>query len=363
MSKSILRLQDPTDPDSAYLLETLLERAVTARYGGAAFAWATEAGVRLLIRDTVFERFLKKYPFDLVVGVDTTTTPDALVALQDAERELKGLRVRVFISPSNASLFHPKMTWFGERDGGSLVVGSGNLTGAGLRQNWEAYALCPLSVAETAELKGQWDAWTATHSSRLHALDSAEALARAELNRSGWGARRRAVPTAAPLLDAQDTPVLIAEIPRSGDRWKQANFDQDNYENFFGAKVGTQRRMLFQWLRPDGTLAEVESRPSVQVISSNWRFELNAAADLDYPSSGRPIGVFLRIAERTFLYTLSMPGDAHNAQLSAFLATNWTGSATNMKRIRFSMADVNVLPIVQQLVAAVPRAFKDDEFA
>ena len=170
MSKSILRLQDPTDPDSAYLLETLLERAVAARYGGAAFAWATEAGVRLLIRDTVFERFLKKYPFDLIVGVDTTTTPEALVALKDAERDLKGLRVLVFISPSNASLFHPKMSWFGEPDGGSLVVGSGNLTGAGLRQNWEAYALCPLSVSETAELKGQWEAWTKTHQSRLHAL-------------------------------------------------------------------------------------------------------------------------------------------------------------------------------------------------
>nr|HMQ75645.1 phospholipase D family protein [Flavobacteriales bacterium] len=321
MSKSILRLQDPTDPESAYLLETLLERAVSARCGGAAFAWATEAGVRLLIRDAVFERFLKNYPFDLVVGVDTTTTPEALDALQKAELELSGLRVRVFISPSNASLFHPKMTWFGERDGGSLVVGSGNLTGAGLRQNWEAYALCPLSVAETAELKGQWEAWTTTHSSRLHALNSAEALARAELNRGGWGARRRSVPTAAPLLNPQDTPVLVAEIPRSDNRWKQANFDKDNYENYFGAKVGTQRRMLFQWLQPGGALAEVESRPSVQVASHNWRFELNAAADLPYPDNGRPIGIFLRIAERTFLYTLSMPGDEHNARLAAFLTS------------------------------------------
>jgi hypothetical protein len=220
-----------------------------------------------------------------------------------------------------------------------------------------------LSIAEIAELKEQWEAWTSIHSSRLHTLGSAEAFARAEQNKGGWGARRRAAPSTTPPIDAQDTPVLIAEIPRSGDRWKQANFDQDNYENYFGAKVGTQRRMLFQWLRPDGTLAEVESRPSVQVISSNWRFELNAAADLDYPSSGKPIGVFLRIAERTFLYTLSMPGDAYNAQLSEFLTTRWTGSANNMKRLRFSVADVNGLPIVQQLLAAVPRAFKDEEFA
>ncbi len=362
MSKSILRLQDPADPESAYLLETLLERAVAARYGGAAFAWATEAGVRLLIRDTVFERFLKKYPFDLIVGVDTTTTPEALVALQEAERDLKGLRVRIFLSPSKVSLFHPKMSWFGERNGGSLVVGSGNLTGAGLRQNWEAYALCPLSVAETVELKGQWETWTTTHSSRLHAANSVEALAKAELNRGGRGLRRRVAPITTPLLIAHDTPVLIAELPRSDNRWKQANFDKDNYENYFGAKVGTQRRMLFQWLRPDGTLAGVESRPSVEVKSRNWRFELEAATGLDYPVNGRPIGVFLRIAERTFLYTLSMPGDAHNVQLSEFLASKWTGSAANMKRLRFSIEEASGLPIVRQLLTAVPEAFKDNEF-
>ncbi|MBK9699972.1 MAG: phospholipase D family protein [Flavobacteriales bacterium] len=362
MSKSILRLQDPTDPDSAYLLETLLERAVAARYGGAAFAWATEAGVRLLLRDEVFERFLKKYPFELIVGADTTTTPEALVALQAAEHDLKGLSVRVFISQTPASLFHPKMTWFGERDGGSLVVGSGNLTSAGLRQNWEAYALCPLNVSETADLKSQWDTWITTHSLRLHSLNSVEAIARVELNRGGWGGRKRVAPVVTTVVDVQDTPILIAEIPKSGDRWKQANFDQDNYENYFGAKVGTQRRMLFQWLRPDGTLADVESRPSVQVISSNWRFELNAAAGLDYPSTGKPIGVFLRVAERTFLYALSMPGDGHNVQLSAFLGSRWTGSASNMKRLRFSLADVGNLSIIQQLLATVPQAFKDEEF-
>jgi HKD family nuclease len=362
MSKLILKLQDPTDPESSYLLETLLERSIAARCGGAAFAWATEAGVRLLIRDEVFERFLRKYPFDLIVGADTTTTPDALRALAEAERELSGLQVRVFISQTPSSLFHPKMTWFGERDGGSLVIGSGNLTSAGLRQNWEAYALCPLNVPETNDLKNQWNLWVNTHATRLHSIDSAEALARAELNRNGWGGKRRAAPIV-PLVNVQDRPVLIAEVPRSGDRWKQANFDQDNYENYFGAKVGTQRRMLFQWVRQDGTLGEVESRPSVEVISSNWRFELNAASNLDYPESGRPIAVFLRLAERTFLYTLSMPGDELNDSLAVFLNTHWTGTTQKMKRIRFSLDDVRELKAVQLLLAATPIAFKDEEFS
>ncbi len=43
-----------------------------------------------------------------------------------------------------------------------------------------------------------------------------------------------------------DCEVLIAEIPRSGNRWKQANFDIDTFQNFFGATPGdnSQRILL-----------------------------------------------------------------------------------------------------------------------
>lgn len=44
--------------------------------------------------------------------------------------------------------------------------------------------------------------------------------------------------------------VLIAEIPQSGDRWKQANFDLDNYRNFFGAREGQQRLLVFRHVMP-----------------------------------------------------------------------------------------------------------------
>ena len=36
----------------------------------------------------------------------------------------------------------------------------------------------------------------------------------------------------------QPAAVLIAEIPASGNRWSTANFQKDDYENFFGARAG-----------------------------------------------------------------------------------------------------------------------------
>ena len=79
--------------------------------------------------------------------------------------------------------------------------------------------------------------------------------------------------------------VLIAEIPASGDRWKQANFDLDNYRNFFGAREDVADRLvIFRHVNADGTMAEYErNRPPVTVKSRNFRFELAAASGIPYP--------------------------------------------------------------------------------
>lgn len=363
MPQSILKLQDPSDADSVHLLEALLERAFSARGGGAGFAWATEQGVKLLLRDKVFEEFLRKYDFDLIVGVDTTTTPAALKALGDAQAALKGLRVRVFLSPEGRAIFHPKVTWFREKDGGSLVVGSGNLTNGGLWNNWEAFAHCSLGIAELDELVSQWERWTHSQEGRLVSVDAPEAIARAEANLKQWASKPR-VPKAKPIDVSNELVVLVSEVPRSGNRWQQVNFHQATYESFFGAKVDVQRRMLFQWIKPSGELGVTERRPSVEVISSNYRFELDAAKGKDYPTDGTPpIGVYLRIAERTFLYDLIMPGDAQYNELSELLRSNWKGSAREKKQLQFPVPKVRNLPVVKRLLGAIPLAFADEETA
>lgn len=361
MPQSILKLQDPSNEDSVHLLETLLERAFSARGGGAGFAWATEQGVKLLLRDKVFEDFLRKYDFDLVVGVDTTTTPAALKALGEAQSALKGLRVRVFLSPEGRAIFHPKMTWFREKDGGSLVVGSGNLTNGGLWNNWEAFAHCSLGRTELEELVSQWQRWTNSQEARLVSVDAPEAIARAEVNLKQWISKPR-VAKVKPIEVSYELVVLIAEVPKSGDRWQQVNFHQSTYESFFGAKVDVQRRMLFQWVKANGEFGTIERRPSVEVISSNYRFELDAAKGKDYPADGTPpIGVYLRIAERTFLYDLVMPSEAQYAELSGLLKSNWKGSAREKKQLQFPALQIQKVPIVARLLEARPKAFLDEE--
>jgi hypothetical protein len=132
--------------------------------------------------------------------------------------------------------------------------------------------------------------------------------------------------------------VLIAEIPRGSSRWNQANFDLYNYENFFGAKVGTTRYMFFRHVNLDGTLDDTETRPSVAVKSSNWRFELAAAAGKKYPATGRPVAVFLRQASRNFLYRLLMPDDRDYPTVERILAAHSRGPMGRVRRVRLAIS-------------------------
>ena len=139
--------------------------------------------------------------------------------------------------------------------------------------------------------------------------------------------------TAVPALDPAE--VLIAEIPRSGNRWAQANFDRSNYENFFGARVGEQRLIIFRHVDEGGRLSPYEhSRPSVEVRSHNYRFELDAARGLDYPDDGRPIAIFIRIGTRAFNYHLLMPSDQEYPTVQRIL--NDRDSKSGIRRERMN---------------------------
>ena len=364
MTTTTLGLQDPAAPDSEYLLDVLLEHSIDAVRGGAAFAWATNRGISLLLGDSVFEEYLQAGDFQLIIGVDEITTPSALEALAKAESTFPGLDVRAFMSADGEGLFHPKMAWFLRERSGSLIVGSGNLTGGGLWDNREAFSCSEMDAETMAHIQQQWAAWRTANTKRLYQVTDDQVLQKAEANRRS-GRRRSAVKTTAPQAASAPTStsdsarmILVAEIPASGDRWKQANFDKDNYEQFFGARVGTQRRMLFQSLKPGGNLGHVESRPSVEVASRNWRFELDAASGLAYPADGRPIGVFLRLKPRTFLYLLSMPGDTMHDELRNHLAAEASGGA--IRRVREDVSAAQSLEAVQRLTMASDLAFADE---
>lgn len=343
-----LLIQDPNDNDTVYLIEALLEACCGACRGGGAFSFASAAGAQLLLDDEVFRGFAATNKFDLVVGIDAITDTKALDAIDGMAKIAAGLQARVFFHELKGALFHPKLCWFRHKAGGRLVVGSGNLTVRGLRGNWEAFAVNALNSTEANAVESVWTKWTQMNLEALVPLTDSRARERAKKN-GEWAplgdktnvkkpGRGRSGGAASDEADTgtikPDDTVLIAEIPRGGNRWNQANFDLDNYKNFFGAKKDTQRRMIFQHVDRNGKLGELESRPSIAVKSRNWRFELDAGAGLTYPAKNRPIGVFVRVATRNFRYHLLMPRRAGYAKVLAFLRQRWTGLSGRVRRVR-----------------------------
>jgi len=325
-----LCIQDPTWDHSDYLLERILEASKAASRGGCAFAFASVGGVKLLLEDAEFRRFLARAPFDIVVGVDAVTTLSALELLTDLVNAHQKLSVRVFMSEARHNLFHPKLCWF-RGPKGSALVGSGNLTAGGLRGNREAFAVLPLDKKAQIQVEDQWNAWLAFNSPQLHSTTSPSARKRAGKNKPSDLAIHEGqtlikedsqgkISVRAP--NQADTSVLIAEIPRSGDRWNQANFDVDTFENFFGAKLGHTQRIILTHVDTDGSEGQEEIRPSVAVRSKNYRFELDACAGLAYPKRKRPICIFVRAATRTFRYRLLMPGTVSHSIAENYLIEN-----------------------------------------
>lgn len=326
---------------SGYLLEHLLLESIGAVRGGGLFAWANTNGARSFLEDETFDEFLAGGNFRLFVGTDSITDPPAVQKLSEISTRRPRLDVRAFLSPSS-SLFHPKLAWFEHETHLSLIVGSGNLTMGGLRSNWEAFVVLHLKGQERVAALSEIESFLTAHAANLLPIADPRVLERVKLN-TGNERSLRSSPSATPTTPTVATAideVLVAEIPRAGDRWAQANFDQDNYEGFFGAKVGSQRRISLRHVDAAGVLGDVESRPSVEVASQNYRFELAAARGRAYPVSGRPTGVFLRLATGEFLYALLMPGDAGHAEVDALLTAAWAGRVDRVRRVRFTAAEL-----------------------
>jgi hypothetical protein len=361
--KMTLHIQDPTDPDSDYLIDTLRDACKNATRGAGAFAFLSAGGVQLFFQDEAFKHFGDSGgAFDLIAGVDAITDTKAIAALNVARGITPKLTARVLMPKHPRSIFHPKFAWFQNPDGGVLVTGSGNLTAGGLLWNVEAFSVTKLTKDEVQALADQWDAFTTRCATSLFATDDCRVVKRLEENAKFQASIKAKTPTvkipaqilpfaesvsseqsavdSLPAVTA-DSGVLVAEISKSGTRWKQANFNQSVFIDFFGASKTTPRTVYFFHVRSDGTLAPQEVRPAVMVASKNYRFELDAAAGLAYPTNGRPIGIFVRLATRTFTYMLLMPSDAGHADMSALLDTKNPLPGKKMRQIVFDATRVN----------------------
>lgn len=347
-------IQDPNDAETTYLLEALIGACTDAKKGGGAFAFVSPSGVKLLLSDKTFSKFASKHEFDLIVGLDAVTTVKSLEVLNDSAAHLPGLKVRAFVHKRKGTIFHPKFCWFGEKGGGTLIAGSGNLTRGGLTQNWEAFTVTSLTTSQTKTVENKWKTWTAENAARLRDLNDPVVVAEATANivianaakavakEQGKAQAAESEEDAAEIAIAEpQDEVLIAQIPRASDRWNQANFDKETFETFFGAEPDSQQRIFLYHTELDGSYSDVpESRPSVAVKSHNYRFELAAAAGLEYPAAARPIAVFVRVALRTYRYRLLMPGDPHYLNVAAFLEANCPVKGNRVRRYKTDVATI-----------------------
>jgi hypothetical protein len=318
-------LQDPTLPDTVYLFEAVIAAAHDAVEWDGVFAFVTEGGARALITDPAVEDFLRRGELSLLVGLDAVTTRKALEYLQEVEGAHPRFRVRVFWNRSGG-LFHPKLSQFRYPDGRRLlIVGSGNLTPGGLRDNFEAYSIVRAGPGEAIDI-GPLDEFRLRHASDIRPID-AEALERASRNViRGSSGRRRAARGAGDhaeeeRADREAQPldrVLVAQVPKAGNRWAQVHYNQEVIQQYFRVRPNSSQR-VYLTRRDGGALdGEQEVRPCVlSDANRNCKIELGAASGRDYPpeDAGPPIAVFREVQARTFDYVLLMPGDEGYRQL------------------------------------------------
>ncbi|MDP4096417.1 phospholipase D-like domain-containing protein [Paenibacillus sp. P96] len=374
-------IQDPMFEDGYSLHEALLKASEGATQGGGAYAFVTAGGAKLLFEDDSFTKMIINGNFRLIVGIDEITSEKALEKINELRNKFSGLEASAFHHDTKGSLFHPKFSWFKNNTGGVLVLGSGNLTEKGLRRNREAFSIVEVDSTKIQEIEEYWNSWLDLNTRFLKQIDDEEVIKKAKENAKVFSRlKNRAVldehdesiadpsfeveqegefqeehaPLISEFIEEEDLgawifdesdPALVAEIPNNNVRWKQANFSKYAFENFFGAPAGVNGyyRMLLRNVSATGTLGETEIRNSVSVASHNWRIELGAAAGLAYPTLNRPIGVFVRVSTRDFLYVLAMPTDPFYNEVRQYLDLEIPATTNNqMKRHITSVDEIRI---------------------
>ena len=85
-------LQTP-DRGSPKLLANIVSECGRAVRGGAAFAFASSAGVKMLTAEEPFQKFLKAASFMIVIGLDAITDTNAIEALKKVRDSCRSRRI------------------------------------------------------------------------------------------------------------------------------------------------------------------------------------------------------------------------------------------------------------------------------
>ena len=370
----------------------LIEQFISRRYNSftCLVAFASYGGVTAL---TPYIENAKKdgVAIKVILGVDQKGTS------KEALEEVLSWKVDSKIYHTKSlNIFHPKICLFENEDIFTLIVGSNNLTEMGLVKNVECSLLIkdiksnpvhdkfyeywrtildgtevnlyPITKKLIRDLYKDKVITSENQRSQRYDDGNDEQLsnyqkrsitfknATIQKNPQGFHPKRlvkvRLIETTKRSTGALEqsisigNSVLIAEIPKAGSRWKQANFSQSVFEDFFGAKKGDNSyKIKLRNIKKDGTLGSLTESQSVTVQSKNYRFELRCdETNLPYPGGvDRPIGLFIKEDDQNYLYQVLMPTDVAYKRIKDYLyleTSNQKGRKDLMKRY---IADVEAI--------------------
>lgn len=347
-----LRFQDPSAPGTRYLYEEIIEQLLDPRAIAveSIFAFASYNASLGLTQDPALRQFVSRdhNVLRLLVGLDAITDRRTLELLRDAARAYHPyIEVRVYKN-RQSGLFHPKLVRSHRDDGsGVVIVGSGNLTPGGFRNNIEAYSVVRYEAAAPVD-QSEWDQFLLNHRDEITDIDD-DALERGDRNgeRVQLGRRlasrrgRRGGPRPKPgaaieeiiaeadgALTVDETApqptdrMLVAEVPSAGGRWHQIHFNEDVARIYFRARPATADRVFL--MRYEGGRATVPEPPRPVVMpprNRNHRIEFGARPGTAFPAGGRPILVLRELGVRTHMYLMLFPGESGYSDVASLLAT------------------------------------------
>lgn len=320
-SSSTLIIQDDIYSGSLHLDEVLLDAIPHAEKGAAAFAFATADGLSAIFDSDEFTEYCSNgHHFDLYLGVDSITNLKTLACAKELSDKHNGrLNVRVYYNPARRGIFHPKTTWFknSNGDGSIAFVGSGNLTHSGLQQNVEIFSWIEQDADSFATTLDSWNGWieAASVAGNIHTVDDEIVTEKAKENglfhprpKSSGSAEAELPPTTTtPSID--EGGVIISTMPSQRTRgWSQFVMAKEYYKDYFGFSTDDEsdkvnHRILLKPVFENGKMGTmVSARGNISHSSHNYRLELAAARKINVKAGDRPIVVFVRTGERTYLY-------------------------------------------------------------
>lgn len=132
--------------------------------------------------------------------------------------------------------------------------------------------------------------------------------------------------------------VLIAEVPRAQNRWKQVHLNAAIVNQFFDQSAGETRTITTRRVESDGEISSVKERKIVYSASNgNVKLELDfgeKVADYPSPASGRaPLIVVVEESAGRYRFRTLMPDDDGYPEVLSFLLSSGSTGRGKARRI------------------------------